>query len=43
MQQKQNEQARNEGRPLHGPGHAFHVHERDPRSVKFAGPRRKAG
>lgn len=43
MQQKQNEQARNEGRPLHGPAHSFHVHERDPRSVKFAGPRRKAG
>ena len=43
MQQKQLEQNRAEGRSDFGPGHSFHAHERDPRSVKFAGPRRKVG
>ena len=42
-QQKLTAQARSEGRVLHGPGHVFESHPRDPRFVKFAGPRRKVG
>lgn len=42
-QQKLNAQSRSEGRVLHGPGHVFESHPRDPRFTKFAGPRRKAG